>query len=113
MRFGAWSFLGILVLGIWNFEHEARFTRRFERRKDIPAGSLNQAMVGPFPRIILNRVAKLYAVPLAYASNSSSSSVVRPVMSGSSLSIAASIAARFFCCRRKIFSSTVSRVISL
>jgi hypothetical protein len=52
-------------------------------------------------------------IPLAYASSSSSSSVVRPVMSGSSLSMAASIAARFFSCRRKIFSSTVSRVISL
>src|SRR5438874_1569151 len=52
-------------------------------------------------------------LPLAYASSSSSSSVVRPVMSGSSLSMAASIAARFFSCSRRIFSSTVSRVISL
>ena len=49
----------------------------------------------------------------AYASSSSSSSVVRPVMSGSSLSMAASIAARFFSCSRRIFSSTVPRVISL
>jgi hypothetical protein len=49
----------------------------------------------------------------AYASSSSSSSVVRPVMSGSSLSMAASIAARFFSCSRRILSSTVSRVISL
>ena len=52
-------------------------------------------------------------LPSAYASSSSSSSVVRPVMSGSSLSMAASIAARFFSCSRRIFSSTVSRVISL
>ena len=42
-------------------------------------------------------------IPLAYASSSSSSSVVRPVMSGSSLSMAASIAARFFSCSRRIF----------
>jgi hypothetical protein len=34
-------------------------------------------------------------------------------MSGSSLSMAASIAARFFSCSRRILSSTVSRVISL
>jgi hypothetical protein len=33
-------------------------------------------------------------------------------MSGSSLSMAASIAARFFSCSRRIFSSTVPRVIS-
>ena len=52
-------------------------------------------------------------LPSTYASSSSSSSVVRPVMSGSSLSMAASIAARFFSCNRRIFSSTVSRVISL
>jgi len=61
------------------------------------------------------RYVESISCPHCHASSSSSSSslVVRPVMRGSSLSMAASIAARFFSCNRRIFSSTVSLVISL
>ena len=59
-------------------------------------------------------IVKMMLAVASYArSKSSISAMLSPSINGASLSMVASMAARFFACKLRIFSSTVSRAMSL